>query len=241
MSDSPFQRITITSALPYTNGPVHIGQLAGAYVPADVYARYMRLKRGDENVAFICGSDEHGMAITLRARKEGKAPQEIVDHYHGIIKRSFEDLGISFNIYHRTSDPLHKETAQEFFLKLYEKGLFVEKETEQYYDAEYNQFLADRYISGTCPNCGHDKAYGDQCENCGKSLSPSDLINPVSTLSGEMPIKKKTRHWFLPLDKIQEEWLDKWVRTDSQQVEPWKRNVYGQCLSWLDQGCSPVP
>jgi methionyl-tRNA synthetase len=239
MTKPNHQRITVTAALPYTNGPVHIGQLAGAYVPADVYARYMRLKMGDDKVAFICGSDEHGVAITLRARKEGKTPQEVVDHYHQVIKQSFEELGVSFNIYHRTSSELHKETAQAFFLKLYEKGLFVEKETEQYYDAEYHQFLADRYISGTCPNCGHDKAYGDQCENCGKSLSPSDLINPVSTLSGEKPIKKKTTHWFLPLDKIQEEWLDKWVREDSQKVEAWKRNVYGQCLSWLDQGLQP--
>lgn len=239
MSDHSYARYTITSALPYTNGPVHIGQLAGAYLPADVYARYKRLKHGADKVVYVCGSDEHGVAITLRARKEGKSPQEVVDYYHEIIKSSFEQLGMSFDIYHRTSADLHRETAQDFFLRLHEKGLFAQQEKEQYFDEEFEQFLADRYITGTCPNCGYEQAYGDQCENCGKSLSPDDLIDPVSTLSGKKPEKKKTTHWYLPLDKIQESWLDKWLREDSQKIEVWKRNVYGQCLSWLDQGLQP--
>ncbi len=238
---SDFKRYMVTSALPYANGPIHIGHLAGAYLPADIYVRYLRLT--GKEVAFVCGSDEHGVPVTLRARKEGITPQEVVDKYHAINKKAFEDFGISFDMYHRTSDPLHHETASDFFKDLYEKGTFVEKESEQYYDEKENQFLADRYIVGTCPKCSNDNAYGDQCEKCGTTLSPEELINPKSALSGNEPIKKKTKHWYLPLDKMQEEWLEDWVlshqSSNSQKVESWKSNVYGQCKSWLDQGLQP--
>ncbi|WP_207429582.1 methionine--tRNA ligase [Pedobacter sp. SYSU D00535] len=229
-----FKRFTITSALPYANGPLHIGHLAGAYIPADTFVRHLRLKKKD--VAFICGSDEHGAAITIKAKKEGTTPQEIIDKYHYQIKKSFEDFGIAFNIYHRTSAPIHHDLSQEFFLNLYEKGEFVEKETEQYYDEEYDQFLADRYITGTCPNCKSEGAYGDQCEKCGTSLNPTDLINPVSTLSGKAPVLKVTKHWYLPLDKYQP-WLEQWLLEDKKNK--WKPNVYGQCSSWLKSGLQP--
>jgi len=228
------KRYLVTSALPYANGPLHIGHIAGAYLPADIYVRYLRLKEKD--VAFICGSDEHGVPITLRARKEGVSPQKIVDKYHEINKKAFQDLGIEFDIYHRTSDPLHHQTASDIFLNLYEKGEFIEKEEEQYYDEQEQQFLADRYIVGTCPTCNYENAYGDQCEQCGTSLSPKELIKPVSALSGNKPQLKKTRHWYLPLDRYQEEWLEKWV--DSHQND-WKANVYGQCKSWLNQKLQP--
>ncbi len=228
----------ITSALPYANGALHLGHLAGAYLPADIYARYLRLK--GEDVAFVCGSDEHGAAITMRAKKEGVSPREIIDKYHHLNKDTFERLGISFDIYHRTSDPLHYETAQEIFLRLYEKGdEFEERETEQYYDEEYKQFLADRYITGTCPKCGHEEAYGDQCEKCGSALSPLELINPRSTLSGQKPSLKKTKHWYFRLDK-HEGWLREWIaegRLDGQfhhDPKTWKKHVVGQCMSWLD-------
>jgi methionyl-tRNA synthetase len=228
------KRYLITAALPYANGPLHIGHIAGAYLPADIYVRYLRLKGKD--VAFICGSDEHGVPITLRARKEGISPQKIVDRYHEINKKGFKDLGIEFDIYHRTSDPLHHETASAFFRKLYEQGEFVEKEDEQFYDEKEQQYLADRYIVGTCPKCNYENAYGDQCEQCGASLSPKELINPKSALSGNKPVMKKTKHWYLPLDKYQEEWLEKWI--DSHK-DDWKANVYGQCKSWLTQGLHP--
>lgn len=228
-----FKRHTITAALPYTNGPVHIGHLAGVYVPSDIYARYLRSKK--EDVLFVCGSDEHGVAITLRARKEGVTPQEIVDKYHGLIKKSFKDFGVSFDIYSRTSAPVHHETSSEIFKQLYDKGAFTEKSSEQYYDEEAGQFLADRYIIGTCPNCGFDNAYGDQCEKCGTSLSPSELINPRSALSGAKPIKKTTTHWYLPMDEY-EPWLRDWILNEHTE---WKSNVYGQCKSWLDNGLQP--
>src|SRR6056297_657655 len=228
------KRYLVTAALPYANGPLHIGHIAGAYLPADIYVRYLRLKGRD--VAFICGSDEHGVPITLRARKEGISPQKIVDTYHAINKKGFEDLGIEFDIYHRTSAPLHHQTASDFFRKLYEDGEFVEKEEEQFFDEQEKQFLADRYIVGTCPSCGYDQAYGDQCEQCGTSLSPKELINPLSALSGNQPQLRKTRHWYLPLDKYQEEWLEKWI--DSHKND-WKANVYGQCKSWLNQKLHP--
>ena len=228
------KRYTITSALPYANGPLHIGHLAGAYLNADIYARYLRLN--GEDVAFICGSDEHGAAITLRAKKEGKTPQEIVDTYHEIIKDSFEKLGVSFDMYHRTSSKLHHQTAQEYFLKLIKNEVFDVKDSEQFYDKEYDQFLADRYITGTCPRCNYDYAYGDQCENCGSTLSPTELINPVSTLSGNKPEWKQTRHWYLPLDKY-EDWLKDWI-VEGKKGQ-WKVNVYGQCKSWLDGGLHP--
>ena len=227
-------RYTVTAALPYANGPIHIGHLAGAYLPADIFVRYLRLK--GEDVIFICGSDEHGVPITLRARKEGITPQEVVDKYHKIIKKSFADFGISFDIYHRTSDKIHYETASAFFKTLYDKDVFITEESEQYFDEEAQMFLADRYIVGTCPNCGNPNAYGDQCERCGKSLTPRDLINPHSQLSGKPPVLKKTKHWYLPLDKMQEAWLDKWVRSHESD---WKNNVFGQCKSWLDQGLQP--
>lgn len=233
------KRFTITSALPYTNGPVHIGQLAGAYVPADIYVRYLRMRHGKENVVFICGSDEHGVPITLKARKEGIAPQDVVDKYHKIIKDSFENFGIDFDIYHRTSAPIHHETASEFFLKLYKDGVFIEKESEQYYDAEANMFLADRYIAGTCPKCANPNAYGDQCESCGTSLSPMDLIDPKSTLTGNAPQLKKTKHWYIPLDKMQEEWINDWLIKGEGKTEVWKKHVMGQCKSWLDGGLHP--
>lgn len=226
--------ILVTSALPYTNGPVHIGHLAGAYLPADIYVRFQRML--GEDVLYICGSDEHGVPITLRARKEGITPQQVVDKYHSIIKKSFSDFGISFDIYDRTSEKIHHETASDFFTVLNNKKEFTVEETEQYFDEEANVFLADRYITGTCPNCKNPNAYGDQCEKCGKSLSPSDLINPHSQLSGKPPIKKKTKHWYLPLDRFQKEWLEKWILSHK---EDWKNNVFGQCKSWLDQGLQP--
>lgn len=229
-----FKRYTITSALPYANGPLHIGHLAGAYIPADIFVRHLRLKKKD--VVYICGSDEHGAAITIRAKKEGITPQEIIDKYHTQIKDSFAEFGISFDIYHRTSSPVHHDLSQEFFLNLYEKGEFLEKESEQYYDAEFDQFLADRYITGTCPNCGSDGAYGDQCEKCGTSLNPTDLINPKSTLSGKAPILRTTKHWYLPLDKYQP-WLEEWLLEGKKNK--WKTNVYGQCSSWLKAGLQP--
>ncbi|MEA4918670.1 methionine--tRNA ligase [Proteiniphilum sp.] len=228
-----FKRTLITSALPYANGPVHIGHLAGVYVPADIYARYLRLK--GEEVLFIGGSDEHGIPITIKARNEGVTPQDIVDRYHAVIKKSFEEFGITFDIYSRTTSDVHKKTASDFFRTLYDKGEFTEQESEQYYDEEAGQFLADRYITGTCPHCGNEKAYGDQCEQCGTSLSPSDLINPKSTLSGSKPVMRKTKHWYLPLDK-HEAWLRQWILEDHKE---WKTNVYGQCKSWLDLGLQP--
>ncbi|MBO9701055.1 MAG: methionine--tRNA ligase [Sporocytophaga sp.] len=228
-----YKRHTITAALPYANGPVHIGHLAGVYVPADIYARYLRLK--GEDVLFVCGSDEHGVPITIRAKKEGITPQQAVDKYHTIIKDSFKDFGISFNIYSRTSSKVHHETSSEYFKTLYNKGIFEEKVTEQYFDPKALQFLADRYIEGTCPKCGFEKAYGDQCENCGSTLSPSELINPHSTLSGEKPVLKSTKHWYLPLDKY-ENWLREWILEGHKE---WKSNVYGQCKSWIDQGLQP--
>jgi len=225
-----FKRYLLTAALPYANGPVHIGHLAGCYLPADIYARYLRAQKRD--VKFVCGSDEHGVPITIRAMKEGITPQEVVDKYHAIIKRSFEQMGISFDIYSRTSNKIHHETASSFFTNLYEKGLFEEKETEQYYDEEKKTFLADRYITGTCPICGNPNAYGDQCERCGSSLSPEQLINPRSTLSDAIPVKKKTTHWYFPLQNY-ESFLKQWILEEHKE---WKNNVYGQCKSWLDQG-----
>ncbi len=228
-----FKRTLITSALPYANGPVHIGHLAGVYVPADIYARYLRL-RGEE-VLFIGGSDEHGVPITLKAKNEGITPQDVVDKYHAMIRDSFEKLGISFDVYSRTSAPIHYETAAAFFKKLYDEGKFVEKTSEQYYDDETGQFLADRYIVGTCPKCGFEKAYGDQCESCGTSLSPTELLNPRSMLSGNTPVLKETKHWYLPLDQY-ESWLKEWILDGHKE---WKPNVYGQCKSWLDSGLLP--
>lgn len=227
------KRYTVTAALPYANGPLHIGHIAGAYLPADTYVRYLRLRGRD--VAFICGSDEHGAAITLRAKKEGTTPKAIVDKYHAINKRAFADFGISFDMYHRTTEPIHYKTSQEIFLNLYNKGEFTEKTSEQYFDEEYEQFLADRYITGTCPNCGNENAYGDQCEKCGTSLSPLELIDPVSTLSGKKPVLRTTTHWYLPLDKYQP-WLEEWLGTKEGE---WKKNVYGQCKSWLKAGLLP--
>jgi methionyl-tRNA synthetase len=225
-----FKRYTVTSALPYANGPVHIGHLAGVYVPADIYARYLRLK--DEDVIFIGGSDEHGVPITIRAKKEGVTPQQIVDKYHAQIRDSFKEFGISFDIYSRTSSKIHYETSSEYFKFLYDKGAFEEKTSEQYYDVKAQQFLADRYIVGTCPKCGNENAYGDQCEKCGSTLSPAELINPHSTLSGEKPILKATKHWYLPLHNY-EQWLKEWILEGHKE---WKPNVYGQCKSWIDQG-----
>ena len=230
MMSQKFNRYTVTSALPYANGPVHIGHLAGVYVPADIYARYLRLK--DEDVLFIGGSDEHGVPITIRAKKEGVTPQQIVDKYHKQIKDAFQEFGISFDIYSRTSSKIHYETSSEYFKFLYDKGAFEEKTSEQYFDPKAQQFLADRYIVGTCPKCGNENAYGDQCEKCGSTLSPSELINPHSTLSGEKPILKATKHWYLPLDKY-EAWLKEWILEGHKD---WKPNVYGQCKSWIDQG-----
>ncbi len=228
-----FKRFTITAALPYANGPVHIGHLAGVYIPADIYVRYLRLRKKD--VIFVCGSDEHGVPITIKARQLGVTPKEIVDKYHEIIKNSFEKFGISFDIYHRTTSPTHYKTASDFFRTLYDKGVFIEKTTEQYYDPEAQQFLADRYIMGTCPRCGNDKAYGDQCEKCGTSLSPAELINPRSMLSGSTPVLKNTTHWYLPLDQF-EPFLKQWILEEHKE---WKTNVYGQCKSWLDMGLQP--
>lgn len=228
------KRYTITSALPYANGPIHIGHLAGVYVPADIYARYLRMNSKD--VLFIGGSDEHGVPITIKARQQGVTPQDIVDKYHGIIKKSFEDFGISFDVYSRTSAPIHHDTASEFFKKLYDDGKFIEKTNKQYYDEENKQFLADRYITGTCPHCDNDKAYGDQCENCGTSLSPLELKNPKSALSGNIPVLKETKHWYLPLDQY-EGWLTDWIIEGHKN--DWKPNVYGQVKSWIDQGLKP--
>jgi len=228
------KRYTVTTALPYANGPIHIGHLAGVYVPGDIYARYLRAK--GEDVLFIGGSDEHGVPITLRAKKEGVSPQDIVDRYHSLIKKSFEDFGISFDIYSRTSSKLHHQTASDFFKTLDKKGIFEVKTTSQYYDEQEKQFLADRYITGTCPHCHYEKAYGDQCENCGTSLSPKELINPVSVLSGKPPVEKETTHWYLPLQNY-EQWLRKWILEDHK--DDWKTNVLGQVKSWLDTGLQP--
>ncbi len=228
-----YKRYLITAALPYANGAVHIGHLAGVYVPADIYVRYLRMRGRD--VRFICGSDEHGVPITIKAKQQNMTPQQVVDKYHQVIKDSFAGLGISFDIYSRTSSATHHKTASEFFKKLYEEGKFIEKESEQYYDEENKQFLADRYITGTCPKCGNENAYGDQCEKCGSTLSPTELINPKSALSGNPPIMKKTSHWYLPLDQY-EPWLREWIL---EQHKEWKVNVYGQCKSWLDGGLQP--
>jgi len=228
-----FKRTLITSALPYANGPVHIGHLAGVYVPADIYARFLRLN--GEEVAFIGGSDEHGVPITLKAKKEGVSPQDVVDKYHGMIKDSFEKFGISFDVYSRTSSKVHHETASEIFRTLYDKGAFIEQTSEQFYDEEANQFLADRYITGTCPRCNYEKAYGDQCESCGSTLNATDLIDPKSVLSGNKPLMKQTKHWFLPLDQY-EPWLREWILENHKE---WKPNVYGQCKSWIDGGLNP--
>lgn len=230
---SKFKRTLITTALPYANGPIHIGHLAGVYVPADIYARYLRLKK--EDVLLIGGSDEHGVPITLKAKNEGVTPQDVVDKFHGIIKESFEKFGISFDVYSRTSSKIHHETASEIFRKLYDTGKLIERTSEQYYDEENRQFLADRYITGTCPKCGFEKAYGDQCESCGTSLSPTELINPTSVISGNQPVLRETKHWYLPLDQY-EPWLREWILEGHKE---WKPNVYGQCKSWLDGGLQP--
>lgn len=227
------KRTTVTSALPYANGPVHIGHLAGVYVPADIYVRYLRLK--GEEVLFVGGSDEHGVPITIKARKEGVTPQDIVDRYHTIIKKSFEDFGIQFDIYSRTTSKTHHKLASDFFKTLYENGDFLEQTSEQYYDSEAAQFLADRYITGKCPHCDNENAYGDQCEKCGTSLSPTDLIGPKSAISGSVPVMRETKHWYLPLDK-HEIWLREWILSGHKE---WKPNVYGQCKSWLDMGLQP--
>lgn len=230
---SKANRTLITTALPYANGPVHIGHLAGVYVPADIYARYLRLK--GEEVALIGGSDEHGVPITIKAQKEGVTPQDIVDRYHNIIKDSFEEFGVTFDIYSRTSSDTHAELASDFFKKLNENGKFIEKTSMQYYDKDANQFLADRYITGTCPHCNNEKAYGDQCEACGTSLNATDLINPISAITGNIPEQKETKHWFLPLDSY-EPWLKEWILEGHKE---WKANVYGQCKSWIDGGLHP--
>lgn len=227
-----FKRYTVTAALPYANGPVHIGHLAGCYLPADIYVRYLRSK--GEDVKFICGSDEHGVPITIKAKKEGITPQQVVDKYHKIMGDAFKEFGISFDIYSRTSAKVHHETASEFFKTLYDKGVFKEEITEQYFDEKANQFLADRYIVGTCPKCGNDNAYGDQCENCGSTLNATDLINPRSTLSGEKPVMKKTKNWFLPLDTMQPK-----IEAYIDSHKDWKTNVFGQCKSWLNSGLQP--
>ena len=227
------KRTLVTCALPYANGPVHIGHLAGVYVPADIYVRYLRMR--GEDVLYVCGSDEHGVPITIKAKNEGCTPQDIVDRYHNIIKDSFSGLGINFDIYSRTSSEVHHKNAAEFFRKLYDEGKFVEKESEQYYDTEAKTFLADRYITGTCPKCGAEGAYGDQCEKCGSTLSPDELINPKSALSGSEPVKKSTKHWYLPLDQY-EKWLSEWILDGHKE---WRSNVYGQCKSWIDGGLQP--
>lgn len=231
--DKKFKRTLVTAALPYANGGVHIGHLAGVYVPSDIYVRYLRLK--GEPVLFICGSDEHGVPVTMRARKEGCTPQDVVDRYHHLIKKSFEDFGISFDAFGRTSSETHHRVASEFFRHLYDKGIFLEKESEQYYDEEAKTFLADRYIMGECPHCHAEGAYGDQCEKCGSALSPTELINPHSTVSGSKPVMKKTKHWYLPLDQDQP-WLEQWILNEHKE---WRPNVYGQCKSWLDTGLQP--
>ena len=233
MAEKKFKRYLITSALPYANGPVHIGHLAGVYVPSDIYARYQRLRGND--VISVCGSDEHGVPITIKARKEGITPQDVVDRYHAIIKDAFYRLGMSFDIYSRTSSPTHRTTASDFFRKLYDEGKFIEKTSEQFYDEEAKAFLADRYIVGTCPRCQSEGAYGDQCEKCGSTLSPEELINPTSKLSGSVPVKKETKHWYLPLDQY-DAFLREWILEGHKE---WKSNVYGQCKSWLDTGLQP--
>lgn len=233
MLENP-KRYTITAALPYTNGPIHIGHLAGVYVPSDIYARYLRLQGKD--MVFICGSDEHGVAISMKAKKEGITPQQVIDKYDGIIRQSFIDFGISFDNYSRTSSKIHHDTAQEFFRKLYENNDFIEEVTEQLYDAKADQFLADRFVTGTCPKCDNPEAYGDQCERCGSTLNATDLINPKSTITGDAPILKSTKHWFLPLDRYQD-FLHKWILTD--HAKDWKTNVLGQVKSWLDDGLKP--
>ena len=232
MNNKTFNRTLVTAALPYANGGVHIGHLAGVYVPSDIYVRYLRLRK--QEVLFVCGSDEHGVPVTIRARKEGCTVQEVVDRYHHLIKQSFEDFGISFDIYSRTTSDTHKKVASDFFRKLYDKGEFLERESEQYYDEEAKTFLADRYITGECPHCHNPNAYGDQCEKCGKDLSPTELINPESKVSGSKPVLRKTKHWYLPLDKHQE-WLGPWIASHPE----WRPNVSGQCKSWLDMGLQP--
>lgn len=238
MTSNP-KRHLVTSALPYANGPLHIGHIAGAYLPADIYVKFLRMN--DEDVVFVCGSDEHGAAITLRAKKEGITPQEIVDKYHGINKKAFADFGIDFDIYHRTSSELHHKTASDFFLKLEENNVFEVEESEQFYDEEYNQFLADRYVTGTCPKCGNENAYGDQCEKCGSALSPTELIDPKSTLSGKTPEMRTTKHWYLPMNR-DEQWLKEWIKTgkldgiDQHIPKEWRNQVLGQCMSWIDGG-----
>jgi len=232
-------KYTVTAALPYANGPLHLGHIAGVYLPSDIFVRFLRMNHHD--VAFICGSDEHGAAITLRAKKDGTTPQEIVDKYNGIISKAFQDFGISFDIFHRTSEKIHHETAQDFFKVLEEKGHFTKETTEQYYDEEHDQFLADRYITGTCPNCKNENAYGDQCESCGSTLSPTDLINPKSTLSGKELVMRETSHWYLPMER-HEEWLTQWIREgklngeDQHDPKKWRNQVTGQCMSWIDSG-----
>ncbi len=236
------KRVTITAALPYANGPLHLGHIAGCYLPADIYSRYLKAKGAD--VAFVCGSDEHGAAITLRAKKENTTPQEIVDTNHNIIEKAFKDFGIEFDIYHRTTAELHHQTASEFFKDLNEKGSFIQETSEQFYDEEHQQFLADRYVTGECPKCGHDAAYGDQCEKCGSSLSPTDLINPKSTLSGKTPVLRETSHWYLPMNK-HEDWLKEWIETgklngvEQHNAADWRKQVIGQCKSWIDNGLQP--
>ncbi len=232
MNNKTFNRTLVTAALPYANGGVHIGHLAGVYVPSDIYVRYLRLRK--QEVLFVCGSDEHGVPVTIRARKEGCTVQEVVDRYHQLIKKSFEDFGISFDIYSRTTSDTHKKVASDFFRTLYDKGEFLERESEQYYDEEAKTFLADRYITGECPHCHNPNAYGDQCEKCGKDLSPTELINPESKVSGSKPVLRKTKHWYLPLDKHQE-WLGPWIASHPE----WRPNVSGQCKSWLDMGLQP--
>ena len=231
--EKKFKRYLVTSALPYANGPVHIGHLAGVYIPSDIYTRYLRLR--GEDVIHVCGSDEHGVPITIKAKKEGITPQQVVDRYHEIIKNAFAGLGIEFDIYSRTSSDMHTATASDFFRKMYEEGKFVEQTTEQYFDEEAKMFLADRYIMGTCPKCGNERAYGDQCESCGSTLSPDELIEPHSTLSGSVPVKKATTHWYLPLNDY-EQMLREWILDGHKE---WKSNVYGQCKSWLDGGLQP--
>lgn len=231
--EKKFKRFTVTTALPYANGPIHIGHMAGVYIPADIYCRYLRMM--GEEVLFIGGSDEHGVPVTIRAKKEGCTPQDIVDRYHNIIKKSFEEFGTSFDIYSRTTSNIHQKTASDFFLKLYNEGKFIEQTSKQYYDEQEQTFLADRYITGTCPICGNERAYGDQCESCGSSLNATDLINPKSALSGNVPVLKETKHWFLPLNDY-ESFLKEWILENHKE---WKTNVYGQCKSWLDNGLQP--
>lgn len=233
MNTNKFKRTLVTCALPYANGPVHIGHLAGVYIPADIFVRYLRMQ--GEQVLYICGSDEHGVPITIKAKKMGVSPQEVVDEYHAIIKKAFGGLGINFDIYSRTTSPVHHKTASEFFRKMYDENKFITKSSEQFFDESSQTFLADRYITGTCPKCGNERAYGDQCEKCGSTLSPDELVNPKSALSGNTPVKKETTHWYLPLDEY-ENWLRKWILEDHTE---WKTNVYGQCKSWIDGGLLP--